>query len=109
MGYACLNWELYRLFRNSPGWVSYQNWISDALSKLEPGNASAISLCSMFYSVKSTCPISSSVISKHSAICSSLNPTACKRWIASILARCFPRKNSGNSSCNVQTFSEPIT
>ena len=109
MGYACLNWELYCLFCNSPGWASCQNWISDALSKLEPGNPSAISLCSMFYSVKSTCRISSSVISKHFAISSWLKPTAGKRWIAFIFARCFPRKNSGDSSCDVQTFSQPMT
>jgi len=109
MGYACLNWELYRLLCNSPGSASCQNWISDALSKLEPGNPSAISLCSMFYSVKSTCRISSSVISKHFAICSSVKPTACKRWIASIFACSFPRKNSGDSSCDLQIFSDPIT
>ena len=109
MGWICWDWQLYRLFCNSPAWASCQNWISDALSKLEPGNPSAISRCSIFYSVKLTCRISSSVISKHFAICSSLNPTACKRWIASIFARYFPRKNSGDSSCDVQTFGEPVT
>src|SRR4028118_1365712 len=48
-GDACLNWELYRLCCNSPGWAICQNWISDALSKLEPGNPSGIAfaLCSI--------------------------------------------------------------
>jgi hypothetical protein len=49
IGWICWDWQLYGLFCNSPGWASCQNWISDALSKLEPGNPSAISRCSIFY------------------------------------------------------------